>query len=88
MTRPSRPVTEIDQIAPQRDAAVAVDLLLARIHLPDDVAARAGAHVDLVDHAPGVGHVHEAVLDQRRRHQVLVAGRAAERDREGELAGS
>ncbi len=73
-----------DEIAPQRDAAVAVDLLLAGVHLPYDVPAFAGTDVDLVDHAPGVRHIHEAVVDQRRRREILVAGGAAERHREGE----
>ena len=85
ITRPSRPVDRDDEIVPERDAAVAVGLLLAGIHLPEDAAVRAGAHVDLVDHAPDVGHVHEAVVDQRRRFEVFVRRRAAERDREGEL---
>ena len=73
------------QVAPQRDAAIAVEPLLARIHLPHDAAGGAGANVDLVDHAPAVGDVHEAVLDQRGRLQALVAGAAAERHRELEL---
>src|SRR5438093_11756731 len=73
------------EIAPERDAAVAVGLLLAGIHLPDHATLRGRAHVDLVDHAPDVGDVHEAVVDQWRRLDILVAGLAAERDREGEL---
>ncbi len=73
------------QVVPKRDAAVAVGLLLAGIHLPEHAALRARAHVDLVDHAPDIGDVHEAVVDQGRRLDVLVGGGAAERDREGEL---
>ena len=41
--------------------------------------------VDLVEHAPGIGDVEEAVLGERRRLQELVAGAAAERHRIGEL---
>jgi hypothetical protein len=62
-----------DEIAPQRDAAVAIHLLLARIHLPQDAAHGAGVQVDLVDHAPGIGHVHESIVDQWRCHQIFVA---------------
>src|SRR5207248_10020942 len=51
-----------DEIAPQRDAAVALDHLLAGILLPDDIAARAGADVDLVDHAPGRSEEHTSEL--------------------------
>jgi hypothetical protein len=74
-----------DQIAPQRNTAVAVGLLLPRVHLPKDAPGGAGAHVDLVHHAPDVGDIHHAVLDQRGRFDIFVAGGAAERDREGEL---
>ncbi len=73
------------EIAPERDAAVAVGLLLAGVHLPQHLALLPGVHVDLVDHAPDVGDVHEAVVDQRRRLDVLVAGLAAERHCKGEL---
>ena len=70
-----------DEIAPQRGAAIAIDLGLAGIHGPHDRAAGAGAHVDLVNDAPGVGHVHKAIVDQRRGEQVLVAAFLAKRDR-------
>ncbi len=73
------------QVAPQRHAAVAVEPLLPGIHLPDDAARGARAHVDLVDHAPVVGDVHEPVVHQRRRLEGFVAGGAADRDREQEL---
>src|SRR6266481_5137815 len=63
--------------------AITLDRLLAGIHTPDDTAKSAGAHIDLVDHAPGVGHIHEAVIDERRRHQILVARAAAQSHREG-----
>src|SRR5262249_48896317 len=59
-----------DEIAPQRDAAVAVELLLTGIHLPNDFAFRPGAHVDLVDHAPDIGDVHNAVVDQGCRLDI------------------
>ena len=74
-----------DEIAPQRDAAVPVRLLLAGIHLPQGAALGTRAHVDLVDHAPDIGDVEEAVVNQRRRLDVFVGGRSAQRDREGEL---
>ena len=64
------------EIAPQRDAAVAAVVSPGRG--PSSTAMRpcgAGAHVDLVDHAPAVDHVHEAVLDQRRHLERLVAAR-------------
>src|SRR5262249_62116329 len=54
-----------DEVAPQSDATVAVRLLLARIHLPHDAALRARPDVDLVDRAPDIADVEEAVLDQR-----------------------
>ncbi len=41
--------------------------------------------VDLVEHAPGIGDVEEAVLGERRRLVEFVAGAAAERHRIGEL---
>ena len=69
-----------DEVAPQRDAAVAVHFLLAGVHLPDGIATRAGANIDLVDDAPGVAHIHEPVVDQRRRQQVFVAAFAADRN--------
>ena len=75
-----------DEIAPQRGAAVRQrQLLLPGVHAPDDAADVAGAHVDLVEHAPLIDDVEEAVLGQRRRLQILVAGGAADRDRIGEL---
>src|SRR5262249_4542284 len=36
-----------DQIIPQCNAAVAIGLSLARVHLPDDRAGGPGAHIDL-----------------------------------------
>ena len=74
-----------NEIAPQRHAAIAVGLLRGGIHLPDDLPAFAGAHVDLVNHAPAVDHVHKAILDQRGGFERLVAGCAAERDGELQL---
>ncbi len=73
------------QIAPQRHAAVAVALLLAGVHLPHGASGFSRPHVDLVDDAPVVDDVHEAVLDQRRRLDGLVAVGAADRDREQQL---
>ena len=70
----------------QRGAAVRQrQLLLSGVHAPDDAAHVARAHVDLVDHAPLVDDVEEAVLGQRRRLQVFVGRRAADGDRIGEL---
>ncbi len=57
-----------DEIAPQRSAAVRQrHLLLARIHAPEDAAGFARAAVDLVEHAPLIDDVEEAVLGERRR---------------------
>src|SRR5262249_36433383 len=57
-----------DEVAPQGCAAVRQrQLLLAGIHAPDDAAHVARAYVDLVDHAPLVDDVEEAVLGERRR---------------------
>ena len=70
----------------QRGAAVRQrQLLLSRVHAPDDAAHVAGAHVDLVDHAPLVDDVEEAVLGQRRRLQVLVGRRSPDGEGIGEL---
>ena len=74
-----------DEIAPQGGAAVDRLPLLLGLHAPDDPAGIARGGVDLVEHAPGIGDVEEAVLRQRRRLVGLVAGAAAERDRIGEL---
>ena len=75
-----------DEIAPQRGAAVRQrHLLLARVHAPDDAAHVAGTPVDLVEHAPLVDDVEEAVLGERRRLQVLVRRSAADRHGIGEL---
>src|SRR6202030_303703 len=57
-----------DKVVPQRDAACLGDVALvldARIRDPHDLAVIAAAHVDLVDRAPAVARVHEAVVDQR-----------------------
>ena len=75
-----------DQIPQQRGAAVRQrQLLLSGVHAPDDAAHVARAHVDLVDHAPLVDDVEEAVLGQWRRLQIFVGRRAADRDGVGEL---
>ena len=61
-----------DERAPQRGAAVGErELLLLGIHAPHDPRGIAGAHVDLVDDAPQIDDVHEAILDQRRRLRDL-----------------
>ena len=75
-----------DEVAPQRRAAVGErHLLLARVHAPHDPPRLAGPPVDLVEHAPLIDDVEEAVLGERRRLQVLVRRGAADRDRIGEL---
>jgi hypothetical protein len=73
-----------DVVTPQRDAAVAVGLARAGVHLPHHPTSGAGAHVDLVDHAPHVGGVEKAVFDDGRRFVVFIAAGAAERHRKGE----
>jgi len=85
MTRASKAGLRDDQVVPQRDAAIAVLLLLLGIHLPHDLARGARPHIDLGHDAPAVDHIHEAVLDQRRQLEVLVLRGAAERDREASL---
>jgi len=84
-TRPSRPGDGNNQIAPQRDAAVAVGLLLPRVHLPHHAAHGAGADVDLVDDAPHIRDVEKAVLDQRRRLDIFIARGAAQRNGKASL---
>ena len=70
----------------QRGAAVRQrQLLLSGVHAPDDAAHVARAHVDLVDHAPLVDDVEEAVLGQRRRLQVLVGRRSPDGEGIGQL---
>src|SRR4029077_2618034 len=85
MTRPVVAGHGDDEIPPQSDAAVAVDLFLVRIHLPQDAAHGARAQLDPVDHATGLDTVHQAVVDQRRRQQIFVRRCAAQRHGEGEL---
>ena len=75
-----------DEISPQRRAAVRErDLLLARVHAPHDPARLSGTPIDLIEHAPLIDDVEEAVLRQRRRFEVLVRRGTADRDRVGEL---
>jgi 3',5'-cyclic AMP phosphodiesterase CpdA len=64
------PVGEIvdDEVFPQCDAAALRDVALvldAGVGDPHELAVVAGAHIDLVDRAPTVGRVHEAIVDQR-----------------------
>src|SRR5262249_10517088 len=74
-----------DEVAPERNAAIGELPLLLRIHAPDDTADVAGGCVDLVDDAPGIHRVEEAILGERRRLAEFVAAAAAKRDRVGEL---
>src|SRR5579871_3926985 len=86
-------------VLPQRNAAI-IDAAAsyvagpgavgAGVHLPFDDAFLAGRHVDCVDRAPAVRHIHDAVLDDRRRFQVTegvasAALEARERHREHRL---
>jgi hypothetical protein len=62
-----------DEIAPQRDAAIGERrLLLPRVHAPHDPTDIARATIDLVDDAPLIDDVEEAVLRERCRLEVLV----------------
>src|SRR6185295_5941167 len=98
-----QPAVERDRdhlVLPERHAAV-VDaaagditgpgLVGLGVHAPLEGALLSARHIDGVDRAPAVGHVHDAVLDDRRAFQVavLVAGAsafdAAERDTERDL---
>src|SRR5205807_488992 len=63
-----------DQIAPKRDATIAVLILQVWVHLPQDRAGGAGADVDLGDHTPAIDHVHETIVDKRRGFEAF-AGR-------------
>ncbi len=75
-----------DQATPQRCAAIRRDdLLLPRVHAPHDAACLPGPCIDLVEHAPLVGDVEEAILGERRRFEVLVRRGAADRYRVSEL---
>jgi hypothetical protein len=74
-----------DEIAPQGGAAVVGLLLGLGVHPPDDPPGVAGPAVDLVQRAPRIGYVDEAVFNERRRLDVFVAGRAGKRHRVGEL---
>ncbi len=74
-----------DEIAQQRGAAIAVLLLLAGVHAPDDAAGVAGGGVDLVEHARRIRDVDEAVLGERGRLHELIGGDAAQRHRVEEL---
>ena len=77
-----------DEIAPQCDAAI-VDaaagdgaspvMVGLGIHLPDQLAA-AAMRIDLVDRAPAVGDVEEAVLGDGRALQPAMAPDAAALD--------
>jgi hypothetical protein len=59
-------------------------LLLFWIHAPDNATDVAGAAVDLVDHAPRIRDVEEAVLGEWGRLVALVAAAATERNGVGE----
>ena len=84
-------------VLPQGDAAV-VDAAArhvtgpgavgAGVHLPLDDALFAGAEIDRIDRSPAVRHVHDAVLDDRRRFEIAervtpAALEPAQRHREG-----
>jgi len=73
------------EVAPERGAAVALLLGLFRVMRQTIAAHCARGAVDLVEHAPGVGDVEEAILGERGGLDPLVAGAAAERHRVGEL---
>ncbi len=74
-----------DEIAPERDAAIAILVRELGVHFPHDRAGRAGAHVNLVNHAPAIGHVHEPIVDQWRRFEAVGGRLAGERNRELEF---
>src|SRR5262249_58095680 len=77
--------TGYDEIAPQGGAAIALLALLLGVHPPNDAADIAGSAVDLIEHAPGIRNVEEAVFRKRRRHRIFVAGAAAEGHRVSKL---
>ena len=74
-----------DEIAPQGWATAAHQAILFGVHAPDDAADIAGTRIDLVEDVPGIGHVEETVLSERRRVGEFVSRTAAERHRIGEL---
>src|SRR5262249_44814959 len=77
-----------DEIAPQRHAAI-VDaaaghragpvVVRLRVHLPEQHAF-AAVSVDLVNRAPSVGDIHEAVFDDRRAFETAMRPDAAALD--------
>src|SRR5262249_43948889 len=80
--------------AVERDTAVRRDPrrrpVDGRIHLPQNAALLAVAHVDLVDVAPAVGYIQYAVFGQRRSllagvRLVAAALGAAELHRKGDV---
>jgi hypothetical protein len=68
--------------APQSNAAIAVLVSKLWVHLPHDGAGGAGAHVDFIDHAPAIDHVHEPIVDQRCRFEAVGGRFAGKRDSE------
>jgi hypothetical protein len=75
-----------DEIAPQGRTAIGErQLLLTRIHAPENSAQVAGTSVDLVQYAPLIDDIQEPVLGERRGFKVGVRRRAAERHGVGEL---
>ena len=74
-----------NEITPKRRAAVAVLVSKLWVHLPHDGTGGAGAHIDFIDHAPAIDHVHEPIVDQRRRFEAVGGGFTANRNSELEF---
>ncbi len=73
-------------VAEERDAAIGARLGNLGVVAPQRNGGVAAAHVELHHPRPGIGHVHEAVLDERRRlllaRQRAAGGAAADREHE------
>jgi hypothetical protein len=77
---------EFLSVAMMRAGALAGEMTrLPHRAAPDDAADVPGGGVDLVEHAPGIGDVEEAVLGERCRLDEFTAVGAGERHRIGEF---
>ena len=69
------------QIAPEGGAPIGRLPLLLGVHAPNDAAGIARRDVDLVEYAPGIGDVEEAIFGECGRLVVFLAGRVTQRNR-------
>src|SRR3984893_12576675 len=64
-------------LTPQQATSPRPGAIYAGGHLPFDDALLSCGDIDRIDRVPAIGHVHDAVLDQRGRFQVAVGVAAA-----------